>query len=97
MKSSSITSTKTTAGSGYKSTPSIVVVPAAGDMGVGASATATYSSSGVAFITMVNNGYGNSALPTIKTLGGGDPARAADSERLGGVRPTGRLRVPGAR
>ena len=73
VKSSSITITKTTAGSGYTSTPSIVVVPATGDMGVGATATATYSAGGVASITMNNNGYGYGALPTIKTVGGGDP------------------------
>ncbi len=73
VKSNSITITKTTTGSGYTGTPSIVVVPAAGDMGIGASATATYSSGGVASITMVNNGTGYSVLPTIKTVGGGDP------------------------
>ncbi len=62
MKSSSITITKTT-GSGYTSVQSIVVVPAAGNMG--ATATAAYSGSGIASITMVNNGYSYGALPTI--------------------------------
>ncbi len=73
VKSNSITITKATAGSDYTSAPSIVVVPATGDMGVGATATTAYSAGGVASITMVNNGYGYGALPTTKTVGGGDP------------------------
>ena len=53
VKSNTITITKTTAGSGYTSTPSIVVVPATGDMGVGATANAAYSAGGIASITML--------------------------------------------
>ena len=73
VNSSSITITKATGGSGYTSAPSIVVVPAAGDLGLNASATATYSAGAVTAITMVNNGSGYNLLPTIKTVGGGNP------------------------
>ncbi len=73
VKSSSITITKATGGSGYTSAPSLVVVPAAGDLGLNASATATYSARAVTGVTMVNNGSGYNTLPTIKTTGGGNP------------------------
>ena len=92
VKSNSITITKTTAGSGYTSTPSIVVVPATGDMGVGATATATYSAGGIASITMNNNGYGYGALPTIKTVGGGDPGIITGYTALAGG--SGYLKAP---
>lgn len=73
IKSSSITIAKATGGSGYTSAPSIVVIPAAGDLGMNASATTTISGGAVATVTMTNNGSGYNALPTIKTVGGGDP------------------------
>ena len=75
IKSSSITIAKATGGSGYTSAPSIVVIPAAGDLGLNASATIAAPVSGVlsGALTMTNNGSGYNALPTIKTVGGGDP------------------------
>ena len=73
IKSSSITIAKATGGSGYTSAPSIVVIPASGDMGVNASATTAITSGAVTTVTMTNNGSGYNALPTIKTVGGGDP------------------------
>ncbi len=62
MYISSITITKATGGSGYTSAPSIVVLPAAGDLGWNVSAT--YSAGAVTGVTMVNNGSGYT-LPTI--------------------------------
>ena len=73
IKSSSITIAKATGGSGYTSAPSIVVIPASGDMGVNASATTAITSGAVTTVTMTNNGSGYNALPTIKTVGGGNP------------------------
>ena len=43
IKSSSITITKTGSGTGYTSNPTIVITPAKGDLGQGASATITQS------------------------------------------------------
>ncbi len=73
VKSSSITIAKATGGSGYTSTPSIMVIPAAGDMGSNAVATTTITGGSVATVSMVINGSGFNTLPTIKTVGGGDP------------------------
>ena len=57
IRSNSITITKTGNGSGYTSTPSVVIKPAPGDMGSGASATIAAPVSGVlsGALTMVNN------------------------------------------
>jgi hypothetical protein len=57
IKSSSITIAKATGGSGYTSAPSIVV-PASGNLGLGASATATIKGGEVAIVSKVNNGSG---------------------------------------
>jgi hypothetical protein len=84
IKSNSITITKATGGSGYTSAPSIVVIPAAGDLGVNASATTTITSGAVATVSMTNNGTGYNALPTIKTVGGGDPGIITGYSALNG-------------
>lgn len=77
IKSNSITITKTGNGTGYTSTPSIVITPAAGDLGSGASANVGAPVSGVlsGALTMINNGFGYNKLPTATTEGGGDPGR----------------------
>lgn len=72
VKSSSITLTKTSGGSGYTSAPTIQIIPASGDNGSGCIATCTVVSGSVDTITIVNNGQNYSALPTI-TLSGGTP------------------------
>ena len=84
IKSNSITITKATGGSGYTSAPSIVVIPAAGDLGVNASATTTITSGAVATVSMTNNGTGYNSLPTIKTVGGGDPGIITGYSALNG-------------
>ena len=84
VKSSSITIAKSNGGSGYTSAPSIVVIPAAGDIGVNASATTTITSGAVATVSMTNNGSGYNALPTIKTVGGGDPGIITGYSALSG-------------
>ena len=75
IKSNSITITKTGNGTGYTSAPTVVVRPAAGDMGSGAAATIAAPVSGVlsGALTMVNNGRGYNTLPTIELVGGGNP------------------------
>jgi hypothetical protein len=75
IKSNSITITKTGNGSGYTSAPTVVIRPASGDMGTGASATIAAPVSGVlsGALTMVSNGRGYNTLPTIELVGGGNP------------------------
>ena len=75
IKSNSITITKTGNGSGYTSAPTVVIRPAVGDMGSGASATIPAPSSGVlsGTLVMVSNGRGYNTLPTIELSGGGNP------------------------
>ena len=75
IKSNSITITKTGNGTGYTSAPTVVIRPAPGDMGSGASATIAAPVSGVlsGALTMVNNGRGYNTLPTIELVGGGNP------------------------
>jgi hypothetical protein len=75
IKSNSITITKTGNGSGYTSAPTVVIRPASGDMGTGASATIAAPVSGVlsGALTMVSNGRGYDTLPTIELVGGGNP------------------------
>ena len=75
VKSNSITITKTGNGAGYTSAPTVVIKPAAGDMGSGAAATIAAPVSGVlsGTLTMVSNGRGYNTLPTIELSGGGNP------------------------
>jgi hypothetical protein len=74
-KSSSVTVTKTANGTGYTSAPTVVIIPAAGDLGYGASATIAAPVSGVlsGALTMVSTGKGYNILPTISLSGGGNP------------------------
>ena len=73
IKSSSITITKSGNGTGYTSTPTVVITPAAGDLGYGASATIPAPVSGVlsGTLSMVSTGSGYNTLPTISLSGGG--------------------------
>ena len=73
IKSSSITITKSGNGTGYTSTPTVVITPAAGDLGYGASATIPAPVSGVlsGTLSMVSTGKGYNTLPTISLSGGG--------------------------
>jgi hypothetical protein len=75
IKSNSITVTKTGNGSGYTSSPTVVIKPAPGDMGSGAVATIPAPSSGVlsGTLAMVSNGRGYNTLPTVELVGGGNP------------------------
>jgi hypothetical protein len=75
IKSNSITITKTGNGTGYTGTPTVIITPAAGDMGSGASATIAAPVSGAlsGTLTMTNTGRGYNTLPTITLSGGGNP------------------------
>ena len=75
IKSSSITITKSGNGTGYTSAPTVIITPAAGDLGYGASATIPAPVSGVlsGTLVMVSNGKGYNTLPTISLSGGGSP------------------------
>ena len=73
VKSSSITLTTTTAGSGYTSNPTIVVTPAAGDMGIGCSGTVSQTSGALGTTTTVNAGSSYNTLPIVTLTGGGNP------------------------
>ena len=76
IKSNSVTLTKATSGSGYTSVPTVVVVPAAGDLGFGATGTLGANVSGaLGTFTMGNTGKGYGALPTVTLRGGGDPGK----------------------
>jgi hypothetical protein len=73
-KSSSVTVTKTGNGTGYTSAPTVVITPAAGDLGYGASATIPAPASGVlsGTLVMVSTGKGYNTLPTVSLTGGGN-------------------------
>ena len=73
VKSSSITLTTTTAGTGYTGNPTIVVTPAQGDMGIGCSGTVTQTSGALGTTTTVNGGSGYNTLPIVSLVGGGSP------------------------
>ena len=73
IKSSSITLTKVLGGTGYTSVPTIVITPAAGDLGYGASATITMATGILGTLTTVSTGKGYNALPTVSLSGGGNP------------------------
>jgi len=76
IKSSSITLTVTSGGSGYTSAPSIAINTASGDTGYGASATCAITSGAVSSITMVSTGFNYNKLPTIVLTGGGSTTAA---------------------
>ena len=73
-KSSSVTVTKSGNGTGYTSAPTVVITPAAGDLGYGASATIPAPASGVlsGTLVMVSTGKGYNTLPTVSLTGGGN-------------------------
>ena len=71
IKSQSISLSVKTAGSGYTSAPTIVITPATGDSGNGASATCSVSGGAITGITMVSGGQNYNKLPTITLTGGG--------------------------
>ena len=73
IKSNSITITKVLSGTGYTSNPIIVITPAKGDLGQGASATITQSGGILGTLTTVSTGRGYNTLPTITLSGGGNP------------------------
>ena len=81
IKSNSITITKTGNGTGYTSAPTVVIIPANGDMGTGAAATIAAPVSGVlsGALTMVSNGRGYNTLPTIELVGGGNPGTITEA------------------
>lgn len=59
-------------GSGYKSTPTVTIVPAKGDVGSGATAEAYIGSGKVTNIVLTNPGSGYIITPSIVISGGGD-------------------------
>ena len=73
VKSNSIGLTKTQAGSGYTSAPTITITTAPGDMGSSASATVSLTSGAINTITMTNNGSGYNTVPIVTISGGGNP------------------------
>jgi hypothetical protein len=72
-KSSSLTLTKVLGGTGYTSVPTIEIIPAAGDLGYGASATITMATGLLGTLTTVSTGKGYNTLPTVNLSGGGNP------------------------
>ena len=76
----------TASGSGYTQA-SVTIVPAAGDSGTGATASATITSGGrIAAITVTNPGTGYKSTPTVKITGDGTGA-AAVVGAMAGVNP----------
>jgi hypothetical protein len=75
IKSNSITLTKATSISGYTSILTVFVVPAAGDLGYGATRTLGANVSGALGTFTLGNTKGYSALPTVTLRGGGDPGK----------------------
>ena len=71
IKSSSITLTLTGGGTGYVSTPTVVITPAQGDMGMNASATISRTGGTLNTFTIANNGISYNKLPTVTLSGGG--------------------------
>ena len=85
-KSSSVTVTKTGNGTGYTSAPTVVITPAEGDLGYGASATIPAPASGVlsGTLVMVSTGKGYNTLPTVSLTGGGNAGRITGFSTLVG-------------
>ena len=59
-------------GSGYKSTPTVTVIPAKGDTGSGATAEAYIGSGKITDIVLTNPGSGYIITPSVVISGGGD-------------------------
>ena len=73
IKAQSITINKVSGGSGYTSSPTIIITPASNDAGSGASATCALTTGSISSITMTNGGMNYNKLPTISLSGGGTP------------------------
>jgi len=73
VKSSSITLSVTSGGSGYSIAPTITITPASGDAGYGASATCSLTGGAISSITLVSNGTNYNKLPIVTISGGGSP------------------------
>ena len=84
VKSNSIQLTRTSNGTGYTGTPTVVITPALGDNGSGASATVNITSGAISSLTMVSNGSGYNVLPTITLTGGGNPGVITNYSALSG-------------
>jgi len=70
--------TVTNQGTGYTIAPTVLIVPAEGDTGSGAEATAVLNSSGnVVSITLINGGSGYRSTPTVAFDGGNGTGVAA--------------------
>ena len=70
IKSSSLSLTLTTAGTGY-SAPTVVITPAAGDYGTGCTATIQQTGGVLNTLVITNNGINYNKLPTVTITGGG--------------------------
>jgi hypothetical protein len=70
-----VTVTKSGHGTGHTSAPTVVITPAAGDLGYGASATIPAPVSGAlsGTLVLVSTGKGYNVLPTVSLTGGGSP------------------------
>ena len=70
IKSSSLSLTLTTAGTGYTA-PTVVITPAAGDYGTGCTATIQQTGGVLNTLVITNNGINYNKLPTVTITGGG--------------------------
>ena len=75
VKAHAVNITRTSGGSGYTSAPTINIIPAPNDMGIGAVVVPTMSSGAISAITVRNNGMNYNSLPTISIEGGGNPGQ----------------------
>jgi phage tail sheath protein FI len=76
--------TVTSAGSGYTNAPTVVITPAAGDTGTGATAQAILSGAPLTGITVSSGGTGYTS-PSIQIVGGGGTGATAHAVVQGGV------------
>ena len=84
VKSSSVTLTKTSGGSGYTSTPTVNIATALNDAGANCAATVNLTSGSVSSVTMTSYGTNYTILPTVTLTGGGNPGIITGYSALSG-------------
>ena len=78
--------TVTHSGTGYTIAPTVLIVPADGDTGSGATAVAVLNSSGnIVSITLLNSGEGYQSTPTVMFTGGNGTGAAAYPVMVNGL------------
>jgi hypothetical protein len=85
----------TSGGMNYTSAPAVVITPAAGDGGTGATAVATIANGMVTGVTITNGGTGYATPPTITFMGGGGTGAMATAT-LNNTFQTANLKVTGS-